>query len=165
MPYEIERFPTPEEFAKLYHDMCIAESDFTGDPALHVHWHEIDTQQRHYEIRVARRVLIGLFGGWAGGPRLEGNKVSTEPTAKWPATFTREQFINAVEEFLSYLDDNDFISHAANAQPEVRLWVDQMDAAEQVWPDEETGRQRNKQANDDRAYSNAEYEKSMGWRS
>jgi hypothetical protein len=48
---------------------------------------------------------------------------------RWPETLTREQFINALEQFLDWLDDPSIEEWASLSDAALaRAWVDHMDA-------------------------------------
>jgi len=54
---------------------------------------------------------------------------------KWPTTLTREQFINALEQFLGWLEDSD-IANVTSFEPNeniAREWVDMMDEIQPCW--------------------------------
>lgn len=52
--------------------------------------------------------------------------------SKWPETLTREQFINALDQFLGWLDDEGKVAvHTFEPSENVaREWVDLMDSIE-----------------------------------
>jgi hypothetical protein len=59
--------------------------------------------------------------------------------SKWPETLSREQFINALDLFMLWLDEGieSGDTDDMDEDQKVRAWVDHMDSIEPCWPGED----------------------------
>lgn len=81
-------------------------------------------------------------GEWVNPNSMVGNYDIHHPYVepdKWPATLNREQFLNALDQFMIWLDDGADSGETDDMDNDakVRAWMDHMDAIQPCWPNED----------------------------